>query len=279
MAGGVLQSSSLFLSINGVIFLLAVTATSLVDVNRPKPLFSHKRLSKRYEVVSASSPSSYTFNFDSSIGAARSPHRNNQLIIDSCINANARSYNRRTFVSLLVATATFSVNPMLAAPALSSPGDDSSIFTRAGKDYGYSFLPPPEFKPSNKPLKTHLDEINFSVEGVRGYQYGVTVDPVRIDSLKQFGTPEQVAARVVGTEIKRDGVTDVTLYGDAFEDPENGMYAINYISAGSRGIKHFVTRIAIKQNKLYVLTAQVKETEYKEREKEILSTVNTFCIT
>lgn len=144
--------------------------------------------------------------------------------------------------------------------------------------FSYTVTPPPSFTASNKPLKTHLDEINFSPPDVRGYTLGITVDPVRIKSIREFGTPEEVAARVVTAEVNRDGVFQVTLAKDPVEDAAaGGCYDIEYISEGKRGIKRFVTRIYIKDGFLYVLTVQSKEDEYdKEREKEVVACVKSF---
>lgn len=183
--------------------------------------------------------------------------------------------------SIVATSPAFAVDTNIADSAPTSPINDPqtpTLFSRSGKGFEYSFLPPAGFKPSNKPLKTHLDEINFSLEGLRGYQYGITVDPVRIQSLQQFGTPDQVAARVVDAEANRDGITDVKLVGTPTEDPKTGIYAIDYVSEGSRGTKHFVTRIAVYKEKLYVLTAQVKEKDFDKFEQEILETVKTFQV-
>mmetsp|Transcript_27989 Transcript_27989/g.43511 ORF Transcript_27989/g.43511 Transcript_27989/m.43511 type:complete len:228 (-) Transcript_27989:145-828(-) len=157
--------------------------------------------------------------------------------------------------------------------------DESIIYASEGKGFGYLFRPPDGFKKGNKPLKTHLDEINFGKEGERGYTFGITVDPVRIESLKGFGTPAEVAARVVAAEVVRDGVFDVTLVKDATEEGDTGYYAIDYVSSGKRGVKHFVTRIYILNQMLYVLTAQCKEEEFKDREKEMLEAVRSFKVT
>lgn len=46
----------------------------------------------------------------------------------------------------------------------------------------------------------------------------------------------------------------------------------------SCGTKHFVTRIAVYKEKLYVLTAQVKEKDFDQYEQEILETVKTFQV-
>lgn len=57
------------------------------------------------------------------------------------------------------------------------------------------------YKKSNKPVKTHMDEVQFKKSG--GTEVGITVDPVKIDSLEQFGTPKQVAKRVLDAEVSR----------------------------------------------------------------------------
>jgi len=44
------------------------------------------------------------------------------------------------------------------------------------------------FQESQKPVKTHLDEVNLMSDTIKGYQYGITVDPVRINSLKEVST-------------------------------------------------------------------------------------------
>jgi len=143
--------------------------------------------------------------------------------------------------------------------------------------FGYTVTPPPSFVPGNKPLKTHLDEINFSLPEARGYALGITVDPVRISKIREFGTPEEVAARVVTAEVNRDGVFRVTLAKDPREDPSAGCYDIEYISDGKRGTKRFVTRIYVRDGFLYVLTLQSKEGEYDaERESDALECVKSF---
>lgn len=188
--------------------------------------------------------------------------------------------SRRNVISNLSMMAAAASLIGLGAPKLASATDAdttaSEPFVRQGKGYGYTFAPPPGFAPGKKPVQTHLDEVNFNLEGVPKYTYGVTVDPVRIGSLKEFGTPEQVAARVVTAEVNRDGIFEVTLAKDPVEDAETGAYAIDYVSDGKRGKKHFVTRIFVKDQKLYVMTAQVKEEEYAEREREIMACVKTF---
>ncbi|EJK53960.1 hypothetical protein THAOC_26500 [Thalassiosira oceanica] len=186
---------------------------------------------------------------------------------------------RRGFIQQSAASASL----VLLSPSLAcASGDDygaAQPYVKKGDgkfQFAYTVTPPASFTSSNKPLKTHLDEINFSGD-VRGYQVGVTVDPVRIKSIKEFGDPEQVAARVVTAEVNRDGVFDVKLVKDAAEDAQLGCYDVEYISDGKRGTKRFVTRIYVKEGFLYVLTFQSKEAEYDgAREQEVLNTVKSF---
>jgi len=100
---------------------------------------------------------------------------------------------------------------------------------------------------------------------------------VRLKTIQEFGTPEEVAARVVTAEINRDGVFTVTMAKDPKEDASAGCYDIEYISDGKRGTKRFVTRIYVRDGILYVLTAQSKVAEYDEaREADVLECVKSF---
>lgn len=63
--------------------------------------------------------------------------------------------------------------------------DDGEVFKRQTDKFSYIIKIPASMKQSQKPVKTHLDEINFVSETVKGYQYGITIDPVRITSLRE----------------------------------------------------------------------------------------------
>lgn len=165
---------------------------------------------------------------------------------------------------------------------------DSTI--RQGKDYGYVFHAPSNFRLTRKPIQTHLDELNWEPlaqdgpgESKSSIMYGITVDPVRINSLTEFGTPEQVAARVVTAELNRDGVLEVTLDRASSYTDANGLlyYVIDYVSDGKRGLKRFLTRTCITDLKLYVVTAQIKEAEYQkneQRREELDGVLNSFLV-
>ena len=157
-----------------------------------------------------------------------------------------------------------------------------SIFRRETDRFRYEFQPPQGFSgPDQKPLKTHLDEVNFQSPDFSGYQFGITVDPVRIESLAEFGTAEQVAAKVVLAEVNRDGVFDVKLAEDpvsVFDGSGRTFYQLNYISNGKRGSKRFVAKFYVQNQMLLALTAQCKEENFASNKLSILEAVDSFRI-
>lgn len=179
---------------------------------------------------------------------------------------------RRQFLSLVPAFATLSI--------ISQPADASSdnTFKRKTDQFSYVFEPPTDWTPQNKPLKTHLDEINFKSPSISKYEFGITVDPVRIKSLREFGAPSEVAAKVVLSELNRDGVFDVTLMEDAFAADNDVYYQLNYISKGKRGEKRFITKFYVQNQMLYALTAQCLESDYEKLQSEITKAVDSFQI-
>ena len=144
------------------------------------------------------------------------------------------------------------------------------------QEFGYSVQLPPTLSVSVNPLTSHskLTEIIFSGDGL---QVGITVDPIRISSLQQFGTPEEVVAHVETAKVNRDGAFEVTLLNDPVEMVK-GAYLLTYLSKGKHGDKHFLCKIYIENQKLYALTAQVKEFDYIGKEKEIMEVVHSFRI-
>ena len=209
--------------------------------------------------------------------------------IDSfSIGSQDNNASRRAFLKTTIATtATAAGSASLLLPQVASANDinpnssssNDNVFTRIKEgQFGYTITLPVPIDISNKPLQTHLDEVNLQT-GQKGYYYGITVDPIRIKSLREFGTPNEVAAKIVMAELRRDGVLDVTVGRDPVEDATTGGYDVEYISDGKRGKKHFVTRTIVSDGKLYVLTVQVKEEDWNPKiEKEVFDAVASFKV-
>ncbi len=82
---------------------------------------------------------------------------------------------------------------------------------------------------------------------------------------------------MVTAEVNRDGVFEVTMLDDPYESTD-GAYILEYLSVGKRGNKHYVNKIFIANNHLYVLTAQVLEEKYTEQKQEMIPTVKSFVV-
>uniref|UniRef100_A0A7S0J2K1 PsbP C-terminal domain-containing protein n=1 Tax=Calcidiscus leptoporus TaxID=127549 RepID=A0A7S0J2K1_9EUKA len=98
----------------------------------------------------------------------------------------------------------------------------------------------------------------------KGVSLGVTVDPVKIDSLEAFGTPEEVASRVLAVEEGRDGVLDVQLRSLAAHTGTPSYYTIEYFVESTRGKKVYLCKYCISQKRLYVLQTQAKVVDYDD---------------
>ena len=81
-------------------------------------------------------------------------------------------------------------------------------------------------------------------------------------------------------EVNRDGVFEVTLIKDPVAVEEDGVlsYILNYLSSGKRGDKRFVAKFSIQNQRLYALTGQVAEADYKDKEEEIMKAINGFRV-
>jgi hypothetical protein len=159
-------------------------------------------------------------------------------------------------------------------------------FRREMNEFRYEIQIPSNMNgPERKPLKTHFDEVNFKSATVPGFEIGITVDPVRIDSLIDFGTPEEVAAKVVLAEVNRDGVLEVKLLDDPIsgtvrmnDDTTTTYYQLNYVSNGKRGRKRYIAKFYIQNHMLLALTAQSKDESYESIQHEMNEAVSSFRV-
>jgi hypothetical protein len=213
---------------------------------------------------------------------------NGETISINSINSSSSSNNNNIFIS-----------------SESAPTTNSIIISRTEKDFSYEFIVPSSTTNNNinnininndnannsnnnntnfiikkKPLKTHVEEMNIVSTLYRGYQYGITVDPIRISSLQQFGTPTEIATKVVMAEMNRDGVQGVTLMKDPMVlcDNHNGLL-LNYQSTGTRGIQRYIVKLIVSTDqKLYVLTGQCRDSDYDTLANEIDQAMNNFHV-
>ena len=120
-------------------------------------------------------------------------------------------------------------------------------------DGSFSFVAPEGFAAKPKPVQTHVAELLYKDENKR--EIGVIVDRVKLDSLTSFGTPDFVGEKVVASERLRDGVVTAT-FNSATQFSKNGetYYELNYENVSSRGDNRYVSRVCVKDGRLYILT-------------------------
>ena len=81
-------------------------------------------------------------------------------------------------------------------------------------------------------------------------------------------------------KVNREGVFEVTLVKDPVAVEEDGTlsYNLNYLSQDKCGDKRVVAKFCIQNQRLYALIAQVLETDYLDKEGEIMKVVNSFHV-
>mmetsp|Transcript_12014 Transcript_12014/g.28152 ORF Transcript_12014/g.28152 Transcript_12014/m.28152 type:complete len:154 (+) Transcript_12014:494-955(+) len=114
----------------------------------------------------------------------------------------------------------------------------------------------------------------------RGYYAGVAVDPVKLDSLESFGSPKFVGDRVVSVERSKDGVLSADLVDSGRVQSEDGdvYYQISYINESTHGNNHYISRIAVRDQKLYVFTVQCKVKDYDALSSEMANMADSFFL-
>ena len=173
--------------------------------------------------------------------------------------------DRRTFASALICSSS-------AIAGWGTTPSAAQAYVRSNDKFRYQIELPAGAIESTKPVKTHLDEINFKIDKVT---VGITVDPLRINSLAEFGTPEEVAAKVVLAEVNRDGVFEVKL----MEDPiGKDFYQLNYLSMGKRGDKRNISKFYVVNKYLFALTVTCKEEFYQACKADISQIVDSFSV-
>jgi hypothetical protein len=159
------------------------------------------------------------------------------------------SWSRRQWIAkssaALAALSTVAASRQAqAADKAPAPPVHAAPETFTAKDGSYSFQYPGDFKSYSKLLKTHKEEVstvialiavasatcsqqhglthstrplalqvNFKSESTRGYEIGLAVDPVRINSLDEFASAEEVGNRVIKVEQSKDGCLEAKLLG------------------------------------------------------------------
>ncbi|GBF90784.1 psbP domain-containing protein, chloroplastic-like [Raphidocelis subcapitata] len=103
-------------------------------------------------------------------------------------------------------------------------------------------------------------DVLFEDPEKRSTSVGVTVSPVRVESIEQFGSLEAVGQRLLDTEAKKESTLDVRLVSESSRRGANGalLYDYEYELSSTRGRKRIVNTVSITGSKLYILNGQFK---------------------
>ena len=203
------------------------------------------------------------------------------------------SASRRDICRLVAFTAVATSTPKVPGAAAAAEPNSMYVGSVKKSSISYRLELPPTFQESKKPVQTHYDELLFSSssnnkddEALKRASFGISIDPLRITSLHEFGTPEEIAARVVTAEVNRDGIFQVTLLKDPYQAPDGSFVSLQYLSDGKRGKKVFWTKIFVVPDEgagvapafLCVLTAQMKEQDYETYQDTFQKAVDSFTV-
>ena len=199
--------------------------------------------------------------------------------------------------SLLVPGALLAPRRAAAADIIVA-GPEMQQIAEAG--FAYRLTLPQIWEAKPKPVKTHQHEALFAAPGGGGLKAGITVDPVKIKTLQEFGTPEQVAERIITVEQGRDGVKTVTLRQVAADPGPPSYYTVEYLTESSRcahacldpapgrpppedhhcparrGIKVFRCKYCITARGLYVLQAQANADAFDGPDARVRETIRSI---
>ncbi|KAL3896192.1 MAG: hypothetical protein SGPRY_013327, partial [Prymnesium sp.] len=142
--------------------------------------------------------------------------------------------------------------------------------------FKYELLLPLEWESKPKPVKTHQHEALFAGPGPGAMKAGITVDPVKIKALEDFGTPEEVAERIITVEKGRDGVKTVSLRQVDAARGSPSYYTVEYLTESSRGIKVFRCKYCITSRGLYVLQAQANANVFDAQDASVRDSVRNI---
>ncbi|KAA8497690.1 PsbP domain-containing protein 2, chloroplastic [Porphyridium purpureum] len=144
---------------------------------------------------------------------------------------------------------------------------------------GYVFEYPVGWTATKKVIKTHLSEIQVISKTDSKLYAGLVVDPVKINSVKEFGTPEALGEKVIELERRKDGVSSATLLSSSQKNAGDlDYYYIEYEVASSRGHKRFLAVATITGKQLYVLTAQCVADAFAQNERTMRAIVDSLRV-
>ncbi|EFJ49441.1 hypothetical protein VOLCADRAFT_117237 [Volvox carteri f. nagariensis] len=103
-------------------------------------------------------------------------------------------------------------------------------------------------------------DVLFEDPSRRSTSVGVTVNPVKVASIQQFGELGQVGNKLLEAERKKESTLGVVLLGSSQRVGTSGatLYEYEYELDSTRGRKRILNTVTIFNSRLYILNASYK---------------------
>ncbi|KAJ7522798.1 hypothetical protein O6H91_18G026900 [Diphasiastrum complanatum] len=119
------------------------------------------------------------------------------------------------------------------------------------KEEGFQLLKPANWSKVSKAGATVL----FEDPEAKSNNLGVVINPVRISSLREFGSPQDVARKLIEAEQKKSSTNAASLIAikERLMSDNIPLYEYEYKLDSSRGMKRVFGAVTIASKKLYIL--------------------------
>ncbi|KAL0027494.1 hypothetical protein WJX77_005662 [Trebouxia sp. C0004] len=103
-------------------------------------------------------------------------------------------------------------------------------------------------------------DVLFADPAKKSTTIGVTVSPIKIAGLEQFGDVETVRKKLMNTEKQKESTKDVSLVQESSRKGKSGIliYDIEYELDSTRGRKRILSSVGIAQKKLFIFNGNLK---------------------
>ncbi|KAH0453747.1 hypothetical protein IEQ34_018071 [Dendrobium chrysotoxum] len=195
-------------------------------------------------IASTSAPLPFSF---SHLPRLKLPHillNGNSPTVKEEVKTSIRT-SRRSFAFLLLFPASIAFSPSLSALPL------LTLERYTDEVEGFTLLKPSTWAKMEKAGAKALFE-----EGKGANNIGVVVNPVRLSSLKEFGTPEFVAEKLIQAERRKESTkyAELITVTERLDHGGRPLYEFEYTVDSTRGgMKRIFSAAFVASNKLYLL--------------------------
>ncbi|KAL2620491.1 hypothetical protein R1flu_000696 [Riccia fluitans] len=161
---------------------------------------------------------------------------------------NVAGGRRQMLMSVMLFTLS---SEMARAEELSQDTEPLPLEIFSDVKVGFTMLRPADWNKVDKPGATvYFEDPQSSKNNI-----GVTVNPVRISSLKAFGTVDDVTEKLIAAERDKPSTKEMKVIRVEERNllKDTPLYQLEYTLETSRGSKRVLTAVTVSASKLYIL--------------------------